>query len=271
MEIGSMESKKGPKLAYDLEFRKMLRESPGLIKTAIELCDKAIAEYNPNNFRIAGDGMEVRYDKDNNKWLEAESGQVYRYNRGTLLVPGEKLTDPKTGLEIQVLGRSNRENMGHLKRRDLADYFKATIQGKSYFVKRSFITVNPGFQEFHNTRWAEWLINNKDLIQVVQPKLGYQDTKESWYISEWKEIENAGYRPVNYAFVADDYGNRLGLEPGSSDDEVTAHEKEQRFVEKLEAELREVLTEDRLQNDISANLFYNPKTGKFIKPSLSTR
>ncbi len=255
--IRSIETK-GEKIAYAVEFRQMLREHPGIIKTAIELTDKAVAEYNPSNVMI--DGKEFTFKKAEGIWVykkafsysegrklvTGEDETRMDFGRGTILVAGKPITDEKTGLKITVIGRSNRvinfsqDNV----RLDKCDYLKMSVGRESFFVKRSFISINPGFTEFKNTISAEQALKDLKFVKVVSAKLGYQDKKESWYISSWEDLEKKGF------VILDENQFKSTKE----------HQTINRRADMIESRLEEV----GYQCDLIRNLFYSHKNKTFI-------
>ena len=255
---------KNAKIAWDRKFREMLRAHPGIIKTAIALVDKAIDEYAPENTTYGS--LELKYDKETARWLE-EKHAGYRplaYGRGTILVPGRPMMDDKTGLEVVVLGRSNREMQGMIRTRfDKCDYLKLSYDGKSFFVKRSFVTTNPGFIEFSNIQEAKELLKDLPNVGVVDAKMGYQDKNESWYISKWENLETDGFQSDPYNQL-NDYGkNKL---PAETQDSFFAFENERDYLNYKQGRklIEEKLKPTGIDRDLNANLFYNPKTKTFI-------
>lgn len=61
-------------LAYANDFREILREHPGIIRAAIALMDRAIADYNPPDTQCGN--IKIKYDRDANQWLMNESEYV---------------------------------------------------------------------------------------------------------------------------------------------------------------------------------------------------
>lgn len=60
------------KLAYTNEFRQILREHPGIIRTALTLTQKAEDEYKPDNLRV---GLyELSWDKESSSWHTVKYG-----------------------------------------------------------------------------------------------------------------------------------------------------------------------------------------------------
>jgi hypothetical protein len=271
---------KNRKLAYNIEFRNMLRENLGIIKTAIELADRAVAEYNPPEITVSG--IRLKFNRVSGKWLQEQKmfamrdGEIdintydesrwvpMNFGRAMVLVPSEPIRDKKTGLEVIVLGKSNREFSNSwwsdIVRIDKCDYLRLNFRGHSFFIKRSFITENPGFNEFKNTVSAEKALKDLDFIKVVKPKLGFQDKNQSWYVSEWQELESVGFAPYEQMTASgiDDYGNQV--------DNLyrKGEETKKRIDEKVE-EIRTALKRVCVGiPDLEPNLFYNPNTETFI-------
>ena len=285
----SLESK-SRKLAYDNEFREMFRENPGIIKTAIELIDRAIIDYDPvfvNNVF----NMQVRYDKETNKWLrekrkfilkdekidysgpegapitESDGWIDFHYGRNVLLAPGKQIADEKTGLEVTILGRSNRDLYGiHARRVDICEYIKISIKGQDFFVKRSFVTQNPGFTEFKNIMSAKEALRDLNFVRVVDAQLGYQNKNESWYVSKWENLESAGFTTFDTAISWDDYGEIKQERINEPENSFLGFESEQEYEEAEEKVnlIKEKLKPLHLEHDLDANLFYNHKTKTFI-------
>src|SRR3989344_541205 len=284
------------KLAYTNEFRNLLRENPGIIKTAISLMDRAIEAYNPGKVRIGKEGYELQYDRKKRGWLYARREYVFGddgkivldehggavteprdlriidFGRGVVLAPGKPIKEKVSGLEVTVIGRSNRDvcvgTFGDLRRLDNCDYIKLNLKGNYFFVKRSFVTQNPGFIEFKNVHRAKELLADLDFVKVVDAQLGYQDKKQSWYISKWEDLEAVGFTPYKHGIGLigfDDYGKLSGL-PTSVEGSYLGFEKEEDF---KQAQINYGFIIDKLKpydlsHDLGQNLFYNFKTKAFI-------
>src|SRR5438309_11245544 len=54
------------KLAYANEFRQMLRRHPGVVKSALQLSQRAEQEYNPGDFQYFD--YTLRWNKEINNW-----------------------------------------------------------------------------------------------------------------------------------------------------------------------------------------------------------
>jgi hypothetical protein len=262
------------KLVYVDEFRNLLRENPGIIKTAIALTDKAIEKYNPPNVVVGK--TELKYEKETGRWLRQQTDYIYGddgkitfdesggaitkpgrwitmdFGRGTILYLAKPVKDKNSGLEVAVLGRSNRD-FGDGGRIDKCDYLKMTIKNKSFFVKRSFISINPGFTEFENTTSAKELLKDFEFVKVVEAQLGYQDKNESWYVSKWEEFETDSFGSLEHSF--DDYGNMIGRISGKEEYEDAEQKAKQ---------IKEKLREAGIHRDLGANLFYSRKIKSFF-------
>ncbi|MFA6519999.1 MAG: hypothetical protein WCT44_00120 [Candidatus Paceibacterota bacterium] len=266
--IRSIEGRTGKRrIAYQEEFRNLLREHPGIVRTAQKLANQAIAEYSPPELKMKNEEgyvRELQYDKETGQWLRLVDDELYEikngklffpdldpdvklgdwipmdFGRGTLLYPGKPIMDESSGLVVSVLGRSNRELSNDFTiRRDKCDYFTMTIGDKTFFVKRAYVTTNPGWSEFKNTISAKEVLKDLPFVKVAEAQLGYQDENESWYISMWETIENAGYDSYSTTFRTKD------------------------LVEKVD-KIRDRLRSVSLDYDVSANLFYSPFTETFI-------
>ncbi len=273
------------KLAYDNEFRAMLREHPGIVDTAMQLTEQGLKKYDPGETRVGDEGTRLKYDKKTGQWLEEKrapllrKGKIYQnkkgewptrhtgwkpmgFGRGTILVPGEPIRDENSGLEVTTLGTSRREMHGTYGgvRIDVSDYFKMSLNDDSYFVKHSKVTSNPAFTEFRNIKKAKELLADLDFVKVVDAKLGYQDNENSWYVSKWSDLERAGFAPYGLVGMFDDYVK--GLERR----EFLGHSSEEDFLEaKKKFELiKERLTQEEIHRDLDSNLFYNVDTKTFI-------
>lgn len=275
------------KLTYANDFRILLKENPGILRTASDLMEKAKQEYNPKEFRIGGSGFFIKYDKESNKWLEgvpkylldenyqpildqngAEQIIDIKYKslnlgRNTMLAAASPVYDEKTNLEVTMFGSSNR----HLKSRgreriDICEYFKLTKDGETFFVKKSYITTNPGYTEFRNIQEAKKLLADLDFIKVVDAQLGYQDKNISWYVSKWEDLEKVGFGPSGMLGLFDDYGNSFEDKEFGPKGFKTQEDLDQ-FEKKIQL-IKERLVKSGLDRDLDANLFYNYKTKTFI-------
>ena len=157
--------------------------------------------------------------------------------------------------------------MGQVQRLDTSTYLKVTLGEKAFFIKKSVVTDNPGFEEFKNSAKAAEVMGGVENLSVVDAQLGYQDSNQSWFVSKWEDLERVGYFPSDawIGGIPNDYGKFLfsGLE------EITNKSKEiyevkpkiSATIQQIKMRLREVGIE---MVDIDPNLFYNPETGKFF-------
>ncbi|MBU0731343.1 hypothetical protein KKC88_00505 [Patescibacteria group bacterium] len=279
-EIRSIEGR-SRKLAYDVEFRNKLRENPGILKKGMEMMNQAIDDYQPEPFEYRP-GQMVRYDKETNTWLIEERGyepvrdengqfvfdergavvtrevteQPFYLGRATLLAPGETINNPDTGLEVTLLGRSNREGIkGAYRIVNVCNYFKIKMGEDEYFVKESAETLNPGFDEFQNTQAAREALKDIDFVEVVDAQLGYQDGRQSLYVSRWKDLESRGFRVSVGWRQTDDYGKYYQ----SVENPVDKQEIRRRY-----QLIEKILRENDLGEDVENNLLYQPQTGQFF-------
>lgn len=286
MEIGNTKLLEGRhrRLGYAQEFRQMVHEHPGILRTTLELTQKAEDAYNPPNITLQA--FEYQWNKER---VEFEAikilgealpeptsyGQIIG-GRGIILVPGETLRDEGSGLEVTVLGRSNREFWTlyppqEITRVDKSTYIKAKLGKSEFFVKKSTHSTNPGFEEFKNTIMVKETLAGIENLQVTEAQLGYTDDHESWFVSKWEDLESTGFFPYN-AFLynnSNDYGK---FTPG----ETLMDKKPMRIkvTEKAQVVIHEVKT--RLSKigmqigDFRSNLLYNPETDKFFLLDITT-
>jgi len=257
------------KMAWNREFREMLREHPGIIKMVIELTKKAEDEYAPDDIKFGF--VTARYNKETEKWgIVAWDNKPYNkpqplvYGRGTLLKAGNPVVDEQAGLEVILLGKSNRElklSEGPFTRVDKTNYFKMNLKGQTFFVKKTLIGTNPGFTEFRDTVSAKKALTGLDFVKVIEPKLGFQDKNQSWYVSEWQELESAGFASYDQMMVGgiNDYGNYVYKL--YSEENISKYEEAEKRIEKIEAALEQV---GIYTGDLDPNLFYNLTTDTFI-------
>ena len=164
---------------------------------------------------------------------------------------------------------------GNQVRRDYTDYFKAKLDDKSFFVKRSRITPTPGFHEFKNTVKAKEILADLDYAKVVEPQLGYSDDEQSWYVSSWEEIESAGFialRDAQWGSI-DEYGNRTDsiFTPTRDQDEMEAQERKDLKIEERYKVVKSRLSEAGIGGDLDQNLFVNPENESFILIDLTSQ
>lgn len=263
-EITTVESN-NRKLAYSNEFRGLLKENPGAIKTGIELADKAVKEYNPKTFQFGK--IKLTFDYNTKRWLDVRGYQMNK-GRGTILVPGMTIIDEKTGMEVTVLGVSGREFGGdaYSFRTDRCDYLKVRLQGNSFFVKRSFVTTNPGFIEFKNTVSAKELLKDLDFVRVVDAQLGYQDKNESWYISKWEDLKSGNFNFADSYGSLNEYGDSVGVPDDEREISFLGFENEAEYydVEAKTKIIKERLKESNLVADLRHNLFYSHILKTFV-------
>lgn len=267
------------KLGYAQEFRQMLREHPGVIKTGFNLMAKAEKEYNPPETQVGINAYA--YDHSKERWyltkrvrgstIQELAPPLMQYHedtgtRGPLFVPGETQIDKETGLEVTLLGTSNRVLTGpqnRFIRYDRSQYFKMGLDSKDFFVKKSQATITPGGAEFRDTLRVKTALKPFNNVRVVEPQLGYSDKNISLYVSKWDEFDLAGYYPFAMLWYGgpNDYGKYI---PGDKEDSFvlsggTVVAKKQ--IDQIEAHLK-----DQGINiiDLAGNTFYNLETGQFV-------
>lgn len=273
------------KLAYNPEFRAMLREHPGTIEAAVRLTEQAEAEYNPSPISIETTEpcVEYRYDKTKNTYLpfNIKTGQPqeirWKPGRNTFLKEGVPVFDEKTGLAVIVLGMCERNDPnGGPGLYDKTTYLKMDLDGQSYFVKKSLSTANPGAQEFYSSFQVCDLLKDQTDVSIVEAKLGFQDKHESWFVSKWIDLEQGGYAPADKILTLDydDYGKRLYNPNPHKDDSIEVLEQEAqargfttgedyRRFNSRKKELDKLFLKHNLR-DARKNLFYNISTKHFI-------
>lgn len=249
-------------LAYLQDFKKLIRDHPGILKAATALTRQAEAEYDPPDTYWGV--ILCSWDKSQKKWFEIAFGDKVRtrpfpfsYQRGLILKPGEIQTDSSTGLEVTVQGISNRE-WGRSGRVERSTYLKMAIDGKAFFVKKATATINPGFDEFSNASVLKENLSDLDEVKVVEPQLGYQDENQSWYVSRWEDFD--GFVPMLVHGIhsnMDEYGTWID----SPKDAESKALKIRKLMETIETRAKQAGV---LIKDLDANLFYNPSTGKFM-------
>ncbi len=259
------------RLGYAKEFRRMLREHPRILKTAIQLTQKAEDEYTSLNVQVGR--FEVQWNKDETRFdiikldgKEQES-QPYSLGRGVLLAPGKTLKDEENGLEVTVLGKINVSRPG--KTRNISTYLKMKLGDQVFFVKKSVATNNPGYREFKNSGRVRAALHDLENLGVVEAQMGYDDDHQSWFVSKWHDLESEGFSSFGtWAFTeVNDYGVTVHPVKNSeehfllSDDPIAIGNKIVKMIYRIEASLRAVGIEI---HDLTWNLFYNPKTDKFF-------
>lgn len=256
------------KLGYKNEFRQLLREHAGIIKTAIALSQRAEEQYDPPD--TLWGGVLCHWNKEKTEWEQVSYfGRVYpepkpfSFQRGIILKPGQPQSDSATGLEVTALGISRRDftplTLRRVIRVDRASYFKMSKGSKAFFVKKSTATINPGFEEFSNAELMRNALNDLGDVKVVDAQLGYQDSYHSWYVSDWEDLQGfvatnvfGGLNPINeYGEIVPD---RKFMSPEEYREVIKVKE---RIRVKAKAAGIEIL-------DLNANLFYNPRTKKYV-------
>ena len=261
------------KLGYNTEFRQMLRKHPGIIKTAMQLSKKAEDDYSPQDSLWGV--VPMHWDREKKRWYEVREVDPaddtpdipiqHSSQRGIMLKPGENQIDPVTGLEVTLLGTSDREwrpAPRHVSRIDKSSYFKMSLGENAFFVKKSTATTNPGFDEFSNTlRASEALKGLADYVEVVEMQLGYQDNQQSWYISKWRDdlVNLVATTDVGTLDPITDYGEII------PNDEFFLENKEYEAIANAKNMIRTKLEEAGMDiHDLNSNLFYNQKTKKWV-------
>lgn len=269
------------RLGYSREFKDIVRNNPGIIKTALQLTQKAEDEYSPPNIKIGVIGFkwnaqqatfeEIKYK---NKVLEPKP---FSLGRGVLLVPGQTVRDDNTGLEVTTLAKTKRElrkglfGQGAIYRVDISTYFKTNLGDQAFFVKKSVSTDNAGYDEFRNSRKTATVLSGLENLTVVQAQLGYDDPHQSWFVSRWENLENAGFFPLNSWFVhyPNNYGKWVEFDDNSLklkyEDQATKKGKA------MQQQIQERLAEEGIEiYDLDNNLFYNPNTDRFFLLDITT-
>lgn len=270
------------KLGYAQEFRQLLNEHPGIIKTTLGMTQKAEDQYNPPNIFIGPN--ELRWNKDEVRFevfrthiqgviKDLEIPKPFSdliWGRGAVLGPAETITDPESGLQVTALGKSKRDfrrtglaglAIGReIVRRDRSSYFKIALGDQAFFVKKSTATTNPGFQEFQSSVRAKEALLDLDFVSVVEAQLGYQDKHQSWFVSKWNDLESSGFFPYDVLVggVPDDYGKHIDFE-----DRIEL--VEQQDIGQRVKQIQDKLTASGIDiQDSQMNTFYNPNTDKFL-------
>ena len=274
------------KLGYVQEFRHMLREHPGIINTALLLTQKAEDEYAPPNIKIGLGELEWNKEKTEFEVVKRDGENIkpmpysqFIWGRGTVLIPGDTVKDEKTGLEVTVLAKTNRKfyggfiGTGSLNRIDMSTYLKMKLGDKTFFVKKSSATNNPGYEEFKNSKKAKGALADLDDVTVVDAQLGYEDNQQSWFVSKWEDLESTGFFPVDSweGGVPNDYGEFL---PKAKDieEELAEERKIKQKAKSVTEQIKIRLAEAGIDiQDIDPNLFYNPQTDKFFLLDITPR
>lgn len=271
-------------LGYTSEFGQMLQEHPGIIHAARRLTARAEAEYNPGELQI-GPAL-FRWNRNVDVWDLIQEGAEkfdsprpvigFLANRGTYLAEGQPLTDPTTGLEVTILGKTNRNPETFqfpwlLNKVDRATYLKMKLGDQAFFVKKSSITNNSGFQEFTNTMKAKQALAPIRNLAVVEAQLGYTTKTHSWFVSKWKDLENAGFGHMpSWEGFPHDYG-RQNENIDEIQDSGSFLQIEERF-ETIREEIKQLGQNAGLDiGDLTPNLFYNPVVDQFFLLDVTTQ
>ncbi len=286
------------KLGYATEFKTFVKENPGFLKNTRELIAKAEKDYSPGILHI-GD-IESRWVGPKGFWeVFREKGDLlekpfplsqhrrFSMSRTAFFMPGINYVDSSNTTEVKILGKFYREwpdRRGIPGRIDQTTYAKVGHNGKYFFVKKSPITIMPGFREFTNTMKAKSVLQNIDYVKVIEAQLGYQDATQSWFVSRWELLEKAGFGPVSQqggTTGRDDYAQPIDspdtLQFGYDYkllDTFSEEEKERRSkalrTERLLMLDREDMILQTLKGagiftqDLESNIFYNPTSHTFI-------
>lgn len=278
------------KLAYNNEFREKLRENPGIMKAAIDLVGQAETDYQPENLTVGK--YECSWNSEGFWEIVKVDGQAIEqriplnkelhWTRGVFFKPDRPYIDETTGLQVSVLGKSDREweRAGNVVRIEKSAYAKLSLGDTSYFVKKSTATNNPAYSEFTNAMRAKEALAQLPFVHVVDAKLGFQDKKQSWFVSKWEELENQGFGATLWFQGSgfNDYGQPIDTAVGrlSAADHPTEH-----LLAESEREEQEVVTNMQLIertlheagipiHDIADNLFFNPQTKTYILLDITT-
>lgn len=243
------------RMIWDNYFIEKINEIDTAILDIIRVTlEGAIASYAPADTQIAF-GYNVE-SKGNGIQLKSRSGRGllrYALGRGVLFVPGSPVVDDTLNLAVQVLGVSNRVlESGRGARLDYAEYFKVSLDGDSYFVKKSKITNNSGFEEFMNLDYVRSAFNGLDYVEVAVPVFAFSSKDVSYIVTVWKDLRDYVQCFEGRANV-DDYGNAV-THSSYADDEYS---RKFNFIV-------DVLRKYKVDNDVLGNIFYNPQTKKFF-------
>src|SRR3989344_8310364 len=174
------------KLAYDNDFREMLRSTPGLLKSVIAIIERAEAEYRPENLKIYD--FECRWNSSEKNWeiikekdkelpasIPLLEHRIGKMGRGVYFKPTQPYVDSTTEVQIVLLGVAFRhfpEHGSHQPERiDETGYIKLAYRDKVFFVKKSVQTNMPGYREFLNTITARKALEALPFVKVIEPKL----------------------------------------------------------------------------------------------------
>ncbi len=256
-------------IGYTDEFREMLKERPGIVKSALELMVKAEAEYAPSNIdfynhELSWNNEHTRWDVVKEKGADIEAYPYSRliFGRQTILKDGGQYFDEKTGIKLTILGKTDREFQELMSsfvfRHDITSYFKLEIDGHSYFIKKSTATITPGDVEFKNTIKAKEALKDLEFVKVVDAQLGYSNGRQSLFISKWEEMEGEGFFP---------YDSVVGSTPNDYGEMLDWDKLRELYGEKgNELKRRVSLIRDKLEEagisirDLDPNLLFHPET-----------
>lgn len=266
------------KLVYDNSFRKMLRERVGIVREAIALVEEADERYSPENIIIGA--YECRWNSQGHWDIIKENGvevatpipirQRTKNGRGVYFKPGTVIANTRGDLKVVMLGKSNREWERPKRLVHKSAYFKITFKGKTLFVKRATATNNPAAEEFLTTIKAKDALKKLPFVRTVNPQLAYHDTKQSWFVCEWENLETEGYAPFVLHAVDgyDDYGNTVERFDKA---DPPKNRLEWHMMDRYE-EIEVALAVAGIDTaDILYNLFYNPNTDTFVYLDITTK
>lgn len=256
------------RLGYAQEFKDMIHEHPGILRTALRLTQEAEDEYNPPNIRV--EPAELQWNKEKTEFEVIKHGDrtleepmpygEFIAGRGVILVAGETLKDPKTGLEVTALAK---RNLDASRRKEITTYFKITLEDKSFFIKKSVATMFPGYKEFKNSIKAKKFLSGLKDLQIIEAQLGYTDSHQSWFVSKWQDLESEGFFPYEALWG---YSNPNDYGEFPEEQEVDSFHLN--LVEKVQSTIKQIETRSTEAGihifDLEANLFVNPKTGKLF-------
>lgn len=280
------------KLGNSLEFKKLLHEHPGVLRSTLDLTRRADEVYNPRDIQLGT--TIVSWSKERNQFELIRMGDLdlsatrarrpyfaYFPSRGVLFAHGDSFKDEARNLEVTVLGKSNRiwgrnDDIIPPARRDNSTYFKIKLGNDVFFVKKSTATNNPGYWEFTNTSKTSQVLQSVSNLEVVEAQLGYEDYDQSWFVSKWKDLESSGFLPTMllHSYNRDDYGKHLYEDDPTLEEmcrrEAERTERDKKIDSKI-TEIQSKMSEVGMQlRDLKTNLFYNPETDKFFLLDITT-
>lgn len=266
------------KLGYANEFKGMLREHPGIIKTATELASQAETAYHPSPIVIGKTELQWNPDAEwehwgYGDWVKWDEPRRRSFGPSVLFKPDEPIVDPKTGLEITVLGRKKGKYGFSGSQTEDTTYFRMSLGDHAFFVKKSSATKIHGFREFQDSVQLKDAVRNMENLHVVEAQLGYTDDKQSWFVSKWEDLVDTGFFPyVSWrGGIEDSYGKR----PQEFDPEKGRRQDIDVDIVKKINQVKEDLVEHAKNAgiqlvDIDENFFYNPNTDQFVLIDVST-